>query len=249
MGSVERPTITAQHRPLAEWTIFNVLVRGGLRRHFGSVRVLADGPLPDPAGPVIAYANHCSWWDGYVAYVVNRSVLGDRFRAYVMVDEAQLARFPFFRWAGAFSVNRGSPRAAAASVSYAAELLRAAPGRLLWIFPQGRLLPQDHRPLRIERGAAAIARRSGGATLWPVALRYEFGARQRPDALVRLGVPHRVDALDDPAAVCAAMVGRLTDLVDRLAADAAAGDLADYRAVLRGRAGIDDYVSWFSRRR
>ncbi|GAA1772072.1 lysophospholipid acyltransferase family protein [Luedemannella helvata] len=238
---MERPRITAHHRPLAEWAIFNVLVRGALRRHFARVLVRAEGPLPDPAaGPVIAYANHPSWWDGYLAYAVDRLVLRDRFRGYLMVDEPQLVRYPFFRWVGAFSVDRDAPRSAAASVAYAASELAAGPARLLWIFPQGRLTPQEHRPLRVARGAAMIARRAGGATLWPVALRYEFGNRQRPDALVRLGVPHAVAPAADPATVSAGMAQRLTGVVDRLAADVASGSLDGYHVLLRGRPGINE---------
>ncbi len=246
---MERPRITAHHRPLAEWAIFNVLVRGALRRHFSRVLVRAEGPLPDPAaGPVIAYANHPSWWDGYLAYAVDRLVLRDRFRGYLMVDEAQLVKYPFFRWVGAFSVDRHAPRSAAASVAYAAAELSAGPARLLWIFPQGRLLPQEHRPLRISRGAAAIARRAGGATLWPVALRYEFGDRQRPDALARLGVPYAVPASADPTSVSADMGRRLTGVVDRLAADVAAGDLSGYDVLIRGRSGINERFDRFRHR-
>ena len=102
------------------------------------------------------------------------------------------------------------------------------------------MVPQGRRPIRVERGAAMIARRAGGAQLWPVALRYEFGDRQRPDALVRLGEPHAVGPDADPSATAADMAARLTAVVDRLTADVGAGALDGYRALLRGRPGINE---------
>ena len=86
---------------------------------------------------------------------------------------------------------------------------------------------------------AHIARRAGGATLWPVALRYEHRGEQRPEAFIRAGPAHRAPAGADPRALTAEVGARLTAACDALRGEYNAGDLAGYRALLRGRAGVN----------
>ena len=71
-----------------------------------------------------------------------------------MMEESQLRRYFFFSWIGCFSVDRHHPRAAMQSIQYAAHLLKEHPGRMVWLFPQGEIAPNDRRPLVFFRGAA-----------------------------------------------------------------------------------------------
>ena len=49
--------------------------------------------LPDT--PTLIYANHPSWWDGYMAFVLSDIVW--RCESYLMMEEPQLERYGFFR--------------------------------------------------------------------------------------------------------------------------------------------------------
>ena len=82
-------------------------------------------------------------------------------------------------------------------------------------------------------------RRAGGATLWPVALRYEFRGEQRPEAFIRSGPAHYAPAAVDAGALTAEIAQRLTATADALRGDVTAGQWDRYRVLLRGRAGVD----------
>src|SRR5262249_12927293 len=128
------PRIPARKTPPGELAIW-LLARAALRRMFVRLRVSDAGVLAHAAGvPLLAVANHPSWWDGYIALALSRHYGRAR---YLMVDEAQLRRYPFFAWAGCFSVDRNDPRETARSLSYAANLLATERAPLLWLFPQG----------------------------------------------------------------------------------------------------------------
>lgn len=169
-----------------------------------------------------------------------------RCESYIMMEEAQLARYGFFRFCGAFGVDRHDPRAGLRSVAYAADLLRQSPWRVVWIFPQGEITPNDRRPLATFRGAAHIAKRVAGAgstiRCIPMALRFEFRREQRPEALIRLGPAHIVAGQPDVKALQCEMDQRLQREMDALREDTASGASDDYQTILRGRPSVN--VVW-----
>jgi hypothetical protein len=235
-----QPSIPARHSRAGDALIYWALVRSAIWSHFARVWLRVEGPIPTPAaGPLIFYLNHPSWWDGYIAHVLSRMVLANRFQSFCMMDERELRRYRFFTWIGAFSVNRQDARSALASVEYISRLLAARRDRALAIFPQGEITPNDRRPLTMFSGMAHVAQRIGGATLWPVALRYEFRGEQRPEAFIRAGPAHYVRANCDPRALTAAAGARLTAACDALRDDVISGQLDEYRVLLRGRPGPD----------
>ncbi|HRZ09894.1 MAG TPA: hypothetical protein P5319_08325, partial [Gemmatimonadales bacterium] len=80
-------------------------------RQFAAVHVRrpAGGAAPGAATPTIFVANHTNWWDGFLAYLVGRS-LGTTF--YVLMEARHLARYRFFLRVGALPLDRTSgPRA------------------------------------------------------------------------------------------------------------------------------------------
>ncbi len=184
------------------------------------------------------YANHVSWWDGYLIFLLEQ-----RWRAdfYLMMEEAQLQRYQFFRRCGCFSVDRGDARAGLRSVQYAAGLLRDDPQRGVWIFPQGTITPNDRRPLGTYSGAAHIARRAAPVRAVPVALRFEFGREQRPAAFIRIGAAHVIDG-GSAERLHADMDRRLLAEVDQLHADVNSGAVDDYATVMTGRPSVN--VLW-----
>ena len=121
MKTPDLPPIPARHSRAGDALVYWGLVRSALWSHFDRVWIKLEG-VPQQ-GPLIVYMNHPSWWDGYMAFVLNRVVLRSRFQGFAMMEEAQLRRYRFFSWSGAFSVHRQDARSAMRSVAYIARLL------------------------------------------------------------------------------------------------------------------------------
>ncbi|MDT8325156.1 MAG: lysophospholipid acyltransferase family protein [Bacteroidota bacterium] len=141
--------------------------------------------------PVVLYGNHPGWWDAVLPIVISHGIL--RHDAYAMMEEKQLARYGFFRKIGTFSVVRENPREALRSLQYAAELLRGR-SRFLWLFPQGVITSVDKRPLHFFNGTARLLRDLGDVIAIPVAFRYDFVEKERPEAFLAFGKPWRIRA-------------------------------------------------------
>jgi hypothetical protein len=171
-------------RPLAV-RAFDRYFRSQLAKHFATTRLAStsDADCWDRSVPTLFIANHTSWWDGLLAFVVGRE-LG--LRVHILMDAANLERYGAFRLAGALPIRRSSPRAAYEDLAAARDCLRANAG--LWIFPQGARRPQAERPARLERGAAALALgHDGHVRVCPVAFRYVHLGEQLPEAFAWLG--------------------------------------------------------------
>lgn len=213
-------------------TVFDPYLFWLLRRSFRGVWIAREAAFP--GGGFIAVPNHTSWWDGFVPYAVQRHLAAQPFA--LLMDDAQLRRFPFFRWGGAIGIDAAHRRAAYASLERAAALARTGTG--VWMFPQGTI-GAPRAPLHFARGYLHAARRAGVPVV-PVALRFAMVEAQRPDAFVEIGEP--VDAYDAHAAVRVPhTVGALVSSIDR---EIAEGTVFERRRSLFERsAGIDDIVA------
>ncbi len=241
---VERKT------PIGELLVW-LLVRSAMRRMFARVRCHA-AENPRAAGvPLLGVANHPSWWDGYTALLCARHYGLSR---YLMMEEAQLRRYPFFAWAGCFSVDRSDARDAARSVAYAAHILTTRPRPIVWLFPQADIVPTDRRPIATHPGAAHILRRATRdgrrVGLLPVAWHPIFRGEQHPEILVRIGAVQVYDydaARDIPASTRRIQAAVTTEL-DTLQHDICTENLTTYRTILRGQAGVNDLFDRMLRR-
>ncbi|MEO6457148.1 MAG: lysophospholipid acyltransferase family protein [Chloroflexia bacterium] len=237
------PFIPANKNILGEWLVTGVLLVPALKRAFGGVYVSVD-PVSarlraDTSLPVIFCLTHSGWWDGHVAYLLNRQVF--KRDSYLMMEDHQLARYFFFTWAGVFGVSRDDPRKAFASIEYITQILEQEPEVALWMFPQGRMVHPEMRPLGIYGGAANITRRLEKCALVPVAIRYEFILDQAPDVFARVGSPllttqEKILSAKD---LTAKLDEAMTRTADELRADVASHSLRAYRRVLSGRGSIN----------
>src|SRR5216684_944745 len=125
--------IPAQKNPALDWILYQYVHR--------LVRLRAL----DPQHPVIAFSNHSNWWDALAVFMLTRAAPHKSF--YCMMEEKQLRAYRFFSWLGAFSVDPTDPLRAAASVRYAIRLLRENE-TLMWIFPQGEMVP-PYQPIKL----------------------------------------------------------------------------------------------------
>lgn len=196
--------------------------------------------LDEEPGGVLFLANHSCWWDLFLAHLLNEHIPVD---GYGMMEHFNMVRFRFFRRIGAFSIDRTDPRSVRASLDYAVGRLRG-PRAGVWIFPQGRMVGNDIRPLGFQEGLRALVGRAGRVRVVATALRYEFWQDERPEAFVRFGAPSWVDRADR-ASIVSTWDGRLTDELDALRADVTAQDAGRFTEVLAGRGSISDRYARF----
>lgn len=162
--------------------IFAVYNRNLFKRRFSALRV--EGIENIKSFPVVIYCNHSSWWDGLVAFEISKI---SKIDSYIMMEEKQLLNLQLFRKLGAFSVVRENPRKAIESIDYAANLLQEKTERAVWIFPQGKILPNDSRPFAFYNGISRIVEEVGDCYILPIAIRYEFFGEWKPEVLVKIG--------------------------------------------------------------
>ena len=185
----------------AHGRLIDAYVRRKVRRAFS--RVWVRGALP--AGPLLVYANHSNFWDGFVAHQLCEAAGWD---GYCLMEEENLRRYPFLRRLGAFSIRRGEGRSSLESLRYAKALLRR-PSAAVVLFPEGEHRPFAARPVELERGIELLARTANARCL-PVAIRYAFFEEELPHVLLEVGEVHGPEPL-------AQLGDRLEALVQRVA--------------------------------
>lgn len=146
-------------------------------------------PIEPPEPPVVFYANHHGWMDGYVMFhLVTRL----KVRCVDWIEEFDA--FPLFSRVGGLRLAKGDTLGRAVVIRQTIRQMRE--GASLVIFPEGEL----HRPqevLPLLPGLQTIARRVEGVRFLPVALRYELSLHERPEAWVSVGECHSFCSLED----------------------------------------------------
>ena len=183
MGEV--PPIT---RPLLRF--FRRIVRGYFRRQFHAVRLSGAGRFCGVSEPLLVYANHSSWWDPMVAFLLAAELMPERDH-YAPMDEGALNRYAILRRLGIFPVAMKTARGAVQFLRVGEAVLRK--GGVLWITPQGRFVDARERPLVFKPGLAALAARAGRCTVLPLAIEYTFWDERLPECLLHFGEPVRVE--------------------------------------------------------
>ena len=214
-------------------SLFALYHRRLLKKHFFRVHLsgFENLELIDKSLPVIMFANHSNWWDGFIAYLLtNRYLKKDD---YLMMDIEQMKKYQFFKYIGTFSVNRNVPAEAVRSINYAADLLRST-NKYLWIFPQGEMLPQDARPLKFYSGITKIAERTGNVNLVPVCIRYEFIMEQRPEVFISIGKPEIVNG-NVSMELTEKLRSALESQLDMLRNDVISGNTGSFKTIFHGK--------------
>jgi 1-acyl-sn-glycerol-3-phosphate acyltransferase len=154
--------------------------------------------------------------------------------------EKLLTRYRALRWLGVFGLDREG--LALPGLRYALQLLRD-PRHIVWIFPQGVLVPQWH-PIAIKPGALWLARRSGAAVL-PVVFRYEWLVESRPSIFVSVGAPLKAQATDEE------LRNAMQGLYDSIADSLAPLELSSYRSLFEPRMSMNkrwELLTWAGKR-
>ena len=120
--------------------MFSVYVRHTLKKHFNKIHLSGEENFlnRNKSLPTIVFANHSNWWDALLPFWLSYNVFN--VNAFAMMDHKQLSKYKFFRWIGVFSVDKESKIDSYRSFKYAANLLKSGTN-VLWIYPQGIMLP------------------------------------------------------------------------------------------------------------
>ncbi|WP_426669614.1 1-acyl-sn-glycerol-3-phosphate acyltransferase [Mucilaginibacter sp. McL0603] len=110
----------------------------------------------DPNKSVLLIANHFSFWDSLILYIINQKVLKKTF--HVMVREDTTLHLKYVKYGGAFSINKKS-KEMLESLDYAAKLLDD-PQNLVLIFPQGKLYSNFVNEINFEKGIMKVIQKA-----------------------------------------------------------------------------------------
>jgi 1-acyl-sn-glycerol-3-phosphate acyltransferase len=147
--------IYPQKNKLIHW-FFHHYILNIVKGNFKQIKYNDVGVDKDKS--VLLLANHFSWWDGFLLYYINHKILKKKF--HVMVIAETMQQVSFFKYMGAFSVNKNS-REILASLDYAAKLLND-PQNLVLIFPQGKLYSNFIDKISFEKGLLKITQGVSG---------------------------------------------------------------------------------------
>ena len=210
------------------------MIVGKMKKALFQVRVQGldrlRATLDSEPGGVLFLANHSSWWDFFLAHYLNTAIPVD---GYGMTEHTNMLKFGFFRRIGAFSIDRTDPVSILASIDYTAELLRR-PRAGVWLFPQGKILCNDLRPLEFQGGLRLLLARAGRLRIVPTAIRYEFWQDERPEVCVRFGEPVWVEK-SERTTIIDEWQGRLTTELDALTMDVLSQDGLRFTSLFTGQ--------------
>lgn len=168
---------------------FELYLRPLLNKSFSGL--LGRGMQQPSSHAVIFIANHSSWWDGLLFFFLNRTVW--KHDIHMMMDEKGLVQYNFFRFLGAFSINRAKPKDILASLHYAEQLLKS--GKSVVLFPQGDEFHQEKRPLSFSPGITFLMERCSDIPVIPLSFYYSFRRVQKPEVWMLQGPPFRLEDL------------------------------------------------------
>jgi len=168
---------------------------------------VGEPPALPEGVPVVLYANHHYFHDGYLLWYLAARRLGRPFALWMEAwDEA-----PLFAPLGALPFPKEDARRRAAPVRATVRRMTREPRTVLLLFPEGVLGVPDAGLAPFRADLPRLARLLPPETRWwPVAVHVTWWSDERPTALLTGGPLHDEPDGDEPA--------RLRALLDRLTA-------------------------------
>ena len=152
-------------------------------------RVCWVGPVPEfgTHRPVILYANHTTFHDGYLLWYVSNTLLNREIHLWM----EEWDDFPLFAPAGARPFPRNDARQRIRTIRSTAQFLTENPNSALVYFPEGDLHPPEDGILPFPEDAMQrLARILPEAYWWPVGIHLTTHGEAQPTLLLTGGELH-----------------------------------------------------------
>ena len=156
----------------------------------GVQKELLDANPIDALAPMIAYANHASWWDPITAMLLQSKYFSDR-TFYAPIDADALENYRIMAKLGFYGIRMQR-------FDGASEFLRVTKAILesnnvtIWITPEGKFADVRNHSVTLMPGLSHLATKVPGVTFVPVAFEYAFWNESRPQIFARFGAPIRL---------------------------------------------------------
>lgn len=184
-----------------------------------------------PQQPAVFIANHSSWWDGLLFFFLNRTVW--KHDIHMMMHEKNLKKYKFFRYLGAFSIDKQKPKDIIRSLQYAEELLKQ--GKSVVLFPQGDEFHQEIRPLAFNNGIGYMLEKHPEVSVIPITFYYSFRHEQKPEVWIHQGPSLPIEEIPGTSRKekSGFLQQFLTDQLDELKQNVIAENAATFKDLLR----------------
>lgn len=233
-----KPFIKAEKNKF--WLFFaDLIFESMLKKKFAAIRVknLENLNRKNLDKPTIIYAPHICWWDGILAYYLNRKVL--KLDTIGMMED--LHAIPFLRKMGAFSVDKKSPKVIKESLNFVIHNLDS-PEKALFIYPQGIIRPQDYPNLKFSSGISYIASNLDGVNLIPLAIRYCFLRATSPEILIDISEPIFLQKIKNKKEITKNLQENFVNILEKQRLEIANCDLDGYITVLKQKENLFDFI-------
>jgi 1-acyl-sn-glycerol-3-phosphate acyltransferase len=141
----------------------------------------------DPALPVLIYANHTSWFDGFLLMRLQQAIRPKSVRCFPMIEREWVARSRIASLLGAIPIADTVGKTRRAFYSFEAQRRVFDDQFTLLYFPQGRIWPTARGNLSFKRGLEILLPRLSPIQYFPVAIQFEMLCEPRPQFFLTLG--------------------------------------------------------------
>jgi 1-acyl-sn-glycerol-3-phosphate acyltransferase len=216
---------------------------------FGVQDELLQAVEIDAQTPLVAYANHASWWDPIAAMLLQRNYFANR-TFYAPIDADALEKYRIMAKLGFYGVRIESFDGASAFLKMTKSILNTK-RVTIWITPEGKFSDVRDYSLPLMPGLAHLASKMQGILFLPVAFEYGFWNENRPQIFVRFGSPIDSNDARSKADWNELLTSRLRQTQSELAQSVQQREPAAFRYLIASRPvrlGWYDYCrSWAAR--
>ncbi len=200
---------------------------------FGVQKELLEAGRIDDDSPIIAYANHASWWDPIAAMLLQNAYFSNR-TFYAPIDANALENYRIMAQLGFYGVRMQTFEGASDFLKVTKSILESK-RNTIWITPEGQFTDVRDYSLSLMPGLAHLASKIPGLKFVPVAFEYGFWNESRPQIFARFGAPIDSDERSAKAEWSELLTDRLRQTQDELAQSVIARNPAAFTYLISSR--------------